>query len=374
MMAFRDVSRFVITLVLAGCGGGGSDPGEPPPTIVISEAKAVRSPEGEPHLYMTEEHTPQHAEVLVDGAREGDQSNFWPLSAAKRTVGKHTITVEVVLAPLHSDGKQQRTAKTVEIDVVASPAEFSLMPIENEAGTTIGCVNCGNDRRYANYDKNLTVEFRLTVGPGDVVSWQGKKLPAAQRTHELTFDFAAGFADVPVANLFNLFEGVPLPLSITTPDGGTIRDHPGVDGVTAAIAIFNRPTHDIGDPNKSAGADRNVLILSQEGGHRSKLVGVAAKVRDVDLVAVILEKEVYRRSCGTYKNDEGRQAKREIVGTALDVRVFDRRTGSIKGMKVFPPPPGECPKSIVTASDDLFEPVHGDSDGAERFITAFVKP
>ncbi len=362
----------VVLVIVAACGGGSSKSTEPPPTISIERVVAVVAPDGTPRIHLVESHTPNWAKVVVDGASEGD-ANFWPLAEAKRSAGKHTITVEVVLPGLREGDPEQRSATTVEITVAPKIAEYVLRPLVTRNAPTIPCNHCAGDNGAASYDPQLNVSFRLTASPGDSVSWEGKPLPSTGQSQELSFPLEAGFAELSVAHLLDQYGGVPLPLVVTTPDGGTALDRPHLAGVPAAFAVFDRPAYEIGDPNHAPGADRSVLILSDASGLPSKLVGIADKIRDVDLIALVREKEAYRRACGRYKDADGNTATHEIMGFDVEVRVFDRRSRKTRGKQLFRARPATCPDTIYTVSANSFDPIRGRVEDAEKLILSFVK-
>ncbi|MCX5745940.1 MAG: hypothetical protein NT062_25970 [Proteobacteria bacterium] len=372
MSIIRPRGGLLVLAMLAGCGGGTSKSAEPAPTLTIESAQAVVWPDGETRIHLKETHTPYWAAVLIDGAKE-QQAGFWPLADAKRTPGKHSITIEVVRKGLRSEDPDQRTTMTVDLVVAPKNAEYVLRALETTDRPKIRCNSCTGDLTYGTYDKQLKIDFRLRAVPGDTVTWEGRPLPSTGENQEVSFSLESGFADLSVARLLDPYGGITLPLVVTTPDGGTALNHPYLDGVPAAIAVFDRPTYEIGDPNKAAGADRNVLILSTASGLPSKLVGVADKIRDVDLIALVLEKEAYRRNCGSYKNDEGNTATHEIMGFDIEVRVFDRRSRKTKGQQLFRARPATCPHSIFTARPDSFDPISGRVEDAEKLIMSFVK-
>lgn len=315
-----------------------------------------------------ESHSPYDAKLLADGVEVKYEVNgMWaPLPPAKRKPGKHTLTLELV-----KDGKTILT-QPAEITVVAERPELTLVPVRKK-GTTLYCGGCKPE--YVEADENFEVSFELRTPAGNTVEWDGQKTTSTGAPQTVSYRFASRLADADIADLLDFYKGVRLPVKVTSPEGG-VAEYANLKGTDALRMVGNRLAKgpvDMGDKGSGPGTDRNVLIVSELSGVKSKVVGApATKVRDVDLVAVFSENVVSRLSCGTYSNKAGtKTGTYTLVVSDLDVAVYDRRSARLKGKRTFKATGGStCPTVISTSSASFSS---GDSVAAEKFVASFVK-
>ena len=111
-------------------------------------------------------------------------------------------------------------------------------------------------------------------------------------------------------------------------------------------------------------ADANYGVVTRAGS--------AKRVRDYDLVGVATATYKDLGSCGTYKK-EGTDEKVEVKmqGLALDITMYDRRTGKSLGKKAFAPQKPDCHAELVAGTKTVLG--RPSDDAIVKWAEGFLK-
>ena len=224
---------------------------------------------------------------------------------------------------------------------VVRPAAIRFDPTSR----TIACLGKACTGTFNVYQE-ARIDFS-DIDPMSTVSLGAEQARTITRQLSISLDMKPLLEKVPLADIFKQYPmgNVDLPLELGFADGTKLKTNVNVAAnqmKPALAAAFTKVAQGgvlFAGEEASPGNHTSLLDLSHQ-----TLVGTAAKVRDIDLVAVLTDKD--RPGCGTEGTSEA------------DVKVYERRTGKVIGTRHF---------SAPTCKEDY------DDAAVEAWVKTFVK-
>lgn len=187
------------------------------------------------------------------------------------------------------------------------------------------------------------------IEPLATVELAGAKARTVTRQLSVSLPLDSYLEKVPLEDMFKTYPmgNVDLPLVVGFSDGVTLRGNVNVPANQLRPALVDTMSKVARGPVRFHGEEatggNHTSLLSVPG---AQLLGKAATVRELDLVAVTTSRD--RAGC-----------RKDEASVEADVTVYERRTGKALGQRRFPAP---------NCTDDY------DSDALEAWLGTFVKP